>query len=96
MNPTVTVQKSDKSFKRKKGPNFIFLFNYGWSLVSKTGIFKIATGAVFNRPIVVLFEDFHNKLVAFDKLLIQISHIFGCVTIVLLKVSIWAPKNRGH
>jgi hypothetical protein len=40
------VQKSDKSFKRKKGS---FLFNYGWSLVSKTGIFKIAAGAVFEK-----------------------------------------------
>jgi hypothetical protein len=26
------VQKSDKSFKRKKGPFFIFLFNYGLAL----------------------------------------------------------------
>jgi hypothetical protein len=43
------VQKSDTSFKRKKGRYFIFLFNYGWSLVSETGIFKIAAGAVFNK-----------------------------------------------
>jgi hypothetical protein len=36
------VQKSDKSFKRKKGSFFIFLFVLGWSLVLKTGIQKIA------------------------------------------------------
>jgi hypothetical protein len=46
---TLTVQKSNKSFKRNKGPNFIFLFNYGWSLVSKTDIFKIAAEAVFEK-----------------------------------------------
>jgi hypothetical protein len=44
-----TVQNSDKSFLRKKGSRFIFLFNWGWSLVSKMGIYKIAPGAVFEK-----------------------------------------------
>jgi hypothetical protein len=46
------VQKSDTSFKRKKGRYFIFLFNYVLLMVlevSKTGIFKIAAGGVFEK-----------------------------------------------
>jgi hypothetical protein len=34
---------------RSPGPFLFLLFNYGWSLVSETGIFKIAAGAVFEK-----------------------------------------------
>jgi hypothetical protein len=46
-----TVQKSDKSFLMKKGSRFIVLFNWGWSLVSKMGIYKIAPGAFLRKSI---------------------------------------------
>ncbi len=41
---------------------------------------------------ILIFELLEKENYIFWQILI----FYGCVTIVLLKVSLWAPKNRGH